>query len=241
MGSSAGDYYAVLGVSPGCDVKTLRDAYLTLAKRYHPDAQFSQADGAAAATPADLEWREEAFKAVNAAYEVLSDPVKRREYDDTYAYTPRSRARWNPAGAAAAARRGAGGRDAYVRPDARPDEPVFDFREWNSAHFGARPHEQAAATAQRMRDAAASGFAHVSGRDPTASHGRASGYASRQAAREQYDVWTRAGGGSADERRMYREWARAYAAARTRTRVWPFVLLGATVYLMTRKVNEDDG
>jgi curved DNA-binding protein CbpA len=56
-----------LGVSPDVDEKGIRSAYRNLAKRYHPDA----GDGSSA----------EAFRAIQDAYDVLSDPVKRREYD----------------------------------------------------------------------------------------------------------------------------------------------------------------
>jgi molecular chaperone DnaJ len=61
------DYYQVLGVSPTASDKEITSAYRKLAKRYHPDAN----PGA-----------EDRFKEITAAYDVLGDPAKRKEYDE---------------------------------------------------------------------------------------------------------------------------------------------------------------
>ena len=63
------DYYAVLGVSKDASDKDIKKAYRKLARKYHPD---SNPDDPAA---------EAKFKEVNEAYEVLSDPETRKEYD----------------------------------------------------------------------------------------------------------------------------------------------------------------
>ena len=63
------DYYEVLGVDKNADDATIKKAYRTLAKKYHPDMNPGDKD-------AELH-----FKEVNEAYEVLSDADKRAKYD----------------------------------------------------------------------------------------------------------------------------------------------------------------
>ncbi len=63
------DYYEVLGVDRGADEATIKKAYRQLAKKYHPDMN-----------PGDKE-AEKKFKEASEAYSVLSDPEKRRQYD----------------------------------------------------------------------------------------------------------------------------------------------------------------
>ena len=62
------DYYKILGVEKTADKDQIRKSYRTLAKKYHPDVS-KEANA------------EERFKEVKEAYEVLSDPAKRNEYD----------------------------------------------------------------------------------------------------------------------------------------------------------------
>jgi len=62
------DYYDVLGVSRDADEAEIKTAYRKLAKKYHPDV--NKADDA-----------EDKFKEVQEAYEVLSDPQKREQYN----------------------------------------------------------------------------------------------------------------------------------------------------------------
>jgi DnaJ-class molecular chaperone len=62
------DYYKILGVDRKADGKTIKSAYRRLARKYHPDV-------------AKTKDATERFKELSEAYEVLSDPEKRRRYD----------------------------------------------------------------------------------------------------------------------------------------------------------------
>jgi len=66
--SKAKDLYAVLGVLPDAQPEVIRAVYLALAKKYHPDSSRSTENV-------------EKFKELNAAYEILRNPDKRKEYD----------------------------------------------------------------------------------------------------------------------------------------------------------------
>lgn len=68
------DYYKILGVSKDADTKAIRQAFRKLARQYHPDVN-----------PGDKS-AEERFKEVNEANEVLSDPEKRKKYDEMADY-----------------------------------------------------------------------------------------------------------------------------------------------------------
>lgn len=62
------DYYRILGVERTADEKTIKSAYRKLARKYHPDVAKGKDAG-------------ERFREITEAYEVLSDPEKRRRYD----------------------------------------------------------------------------------------------------------------------------------------------------------------
>lgn len=70
MKNSAPDHYATLGLHRRCTDTQIRAAYRTLAKQHHPD--MNSGSHAAQAHTQEL----------NAAYEILSDPAQRREYDE---------------------------------------------------------------------------------------------------------------------------------------------------------------
>ncbi|HUY78991.1 MAG TPA: J domain-containing protein [Ktedonobacterales bacterium] len=102
------DYYKILGVNRNANADAIKKAYRQLARKYHPDV--NPGDKAAEAQ----------FKEINEAYEVLSDPQKRRKYDtlganwqEQFGPAP-ARTRAN-AGARTGARGtdGAGGRSSY--------------------------------------------------------------------------------------------------------------------------------
>ncbi len=64
------DYYKILGISKKASQDEIKKAYRKLAQKYHPDRN-----------PNDKK-AEEKFKDVSEAYEVLSDPEKRKKYDE---------------------------------------------------------------------------------------------------------------------------------------------------------------
>jgi curved DNA-binding protein len=76
------DYFKVLGVDRGADADTIKRSFRKLARQYHPDV--NPGDKAAEAR----------FKEISEAYEVLSDPDKRRRYEQFGQY-------WSQAGAGA--------------------------------------------------------------------------------------------------------------------------------------------
>lgn len=73
------DYYTTLGVTREATPDQIKKGFRKLARQHHPD------------TAKDKKTAEEKFKEINEAYEVLSDPEKRRKYDQLGA-------RWNDAG-----------------------------------------------------------------------------------------------------------------------------------------------
>jgi molecular chaperone DnaJ len=83
------DYYKILGVSKDADAATIKKAYRKLAKDLHPDANAGDKK------------IEEKFKAVSEAYDVVSDPKRRAEYDEAQ--------RYGAAGPMGGGRRGPGG------------------------------------------------------------------------------------------------------------------------------------
>src|SRR5438045_9180871 len=86
------DYYEALGVKKSASGEDIRKAFRKLARKYHPDVN-----------PGDKS-AEEKFKAISEANDVLSDPKKRKIYDQVGFYSDNS----DPATAEAYAR--AGGR-----------------------------------------------------------------------------------------------------------------------------------
>ena len=69
MAEQKRDYYEVLGVDKNADEATIKKAYRALAKKYHPDMN-----------PGDKE-AEKKFKEASEAYAILSDPEKKKQYD----------------------------------------------------------------------------------------------------------------------------------------------------------------
>ncbi|HEY8546210.1 MAG TPA: molecular chaperone DnaJ [Acidimicrobiales bacterium] len=64
------DYYRILGVSENATAKEIKSAYRKLSRQYHPDANPGDAHA------------EERFKEISAAYDVIGDEARRKEYDE---------------------------------------------------------------------------------------------------------------------------------------------------------------
>ncbi len=101
------DYYQVLGVSKNADPDEIKKAYRKLARKYHPDLN-----------PGDQK-AEAKFKEVNEAQEVLSDPDKRRKYDQYGQY-------WEQMGSASPGQSGSTGGFNNV------DVGGFDFSQYGN-------------------------------------------------------------------------------------------------------------
>lgn len=65
------NHYATLGLDQRCSAEQIRDAYRILAKKFHPDLNAGSGDAVART------------QALNAAYEILGDPERRRAYDES--------------------------------------------------------------------------------------------------------------------------------------------------------------
>jgi len=63
------DYYEVLCIAPSASAEKIREAYHKLAFQYHPDRHK------------ESEEAHKKMQEINEAYAILSDPIKRREYD----------------------------------------------------------------------------------------------------------------------------------------------------------------
>src|SRR3954463_6680184 len=93
MATQTKDYYGALGVKKSATAEEIRKAFRKLARKYHPDVN-----------PGDKK-AEEKFKEISEANEVLSDPKKRKIYDQLGFYSDNI----DPAAAEASARSGQAG------------------------------------------------------------------------------------------------------------------------------------
>ncbi len=93
---AAKDFYQVLGVSDSASQDEIKKSYRKLAKQYHPDANPNNTSAG------------ERFKEISEAHSTLSDPEKRKQYDQMRRYGAFDGMPRRPAGAGAGGRRGGG-------------------------------------------------------------------------------------------------------------------------------------
>ncbi|QLL29189.1 J domain-containing protein [Thermosynechococcus sichuanensis E542] len=114
------DYYQLLGVDRGASTEEIKRAYRRLARRYHPD--MNPGDRAA----------EEKFKDISEAYQVLSDPARREQYDRYGEYWSQPGFRTRPSQRTTVARRN--GTSVREEPDLSED----NFQEFLDQLLGRR-------------------------------------------------------------------------------------------------------
>ncbi|MDZ7969564.1 MAG: DnaJ C-terminal domain-containing protein [Nostoc sp. DedSLP03] len=95
------DYYAILGVSKTASSEEIKQAFRKLARKYHPDVNPNNKQA------------EARFKEVSEAYEVISDPDKRKKYDQFGQY-------WKQAG------------EGFPSGGVAPDMGNFDFSQYGN-------------------------------------------------------------------------------------------------------------
>jgi curved DNA-binding protein CbpA len=188
------DPYRTLGILRGAELDQIKAAHRRLAKRYHPDGSMGD---------------EQRFLAVQEAYQLLSDPLRRRQWDRRHASAPVSAS--EPSGrresrpSAWAARSGSGrasaagsaaGRDGAARPSRPQPAPGQRTTTWSAEHVpwwqDFRPRGQSGEdTAAARKPAAAGGEPTTHPRPSTA--GQAGDDAAARPVME-FDVFSRSSG-----------------------------------------------
>jgi DnaJ-class molecular chaperone len=149
------DYYKILGVEKHASQKDIQKAYRKLARQHHPDVN-----------PHD-KTAEEKFKEINEANEVLSDPEKRKRYDELGAYHQQY-GRWpESSGVGGRSSRGARQQAQYYTMNEEDLGDLFGgaspFSDFFETFFGSG----IAGTASRQGRARATGYAQRSAYPPT--------------------------------------------------------------------------
>jgi molecular chaperone DnaJ len=145
MATQTKDYYETLGVKKNASAEEIRKAFRKLARKHHPDVN-----------PGDKS-AEEKFKQISEAYDVLSDPKKRKVYDQLGFYSDNI----DPATAEAYARAGRSGGSPGTggfRTTAGQDEIPVDFR---GVDFSDLFSQTAAGQGKRSSGAGFGGFRDI--------------------------------------------------------------------------------
>jgi len=151
MATQTKDYYAILGVKKNASEEEIRKAFRKLARKYHPDVN-----------PGDKK-AEEKFKEISEANDVLSDPKKRKIYDQVGFYSDNI----DPATAEAYARAGGaeGFRSAYTRNAGAGGQGVpFDFGGFDFSDFSSGAGAGTRAGSGSFRDIFSGIFSGAGGR-----------------------------------------------------------------------------
>ena len=136
------DYYSILGVKKTATADDIRKSFRKLARKYHPDVN-----------PGDKK-AEEKFKEISEANDILSDPKKRKIFDQFGFYSDQI----DPAAAEAAARGGTyrggfpGGGGAQGRQEVPFDFEGFDFSDYVGGRGGENSGSSSGSTWGNMRD-----------------------------------------------------------------------------------------
>src|SRR5256885_303304 len=138
MATATKDYYGILGVKKDATADEIRKAFRKLARKYHPDVN-----------PGDKS-SEEKFKLLSEANDVLSDPKKRKIYDQLGFYSDNI----DPAAAEAAARGGYGGFGGAPQGGrgGQQQEVPFDFGGFDFSDFQGGRQEQSGGSGGGFRD-----------------------------------------------------------------------------------------
>src|SRR5689334_10224900 len=160
MATPTKDYYGALGVKKSASADEIRKAFRKLARKYHPDVN-----------PGD-KTAEEKFKAISEANDVLSDPKKRKIYDQLGFYSDNI----DPAAAEAYARggpTGAGGFGGVPGGQAGTGGVPFDFGgfDFSDLFEGAQRGKKSSGGGGSFRDIFGSMFGGGRGGAPVAEHG----------------------------------------------------------------------
>jgi molecular chaperone DnaJ len=154
------DYYALLGLKKTATAEEVRKAFRKLARKYHPDVN-----------PGDKK-AEERFKEISEANDVLSEPKKRKIYDQFGFYSDQI----DPAAAEAASRAGGaryggfpGGAGSGPRPGRTEEVPFgfggFDFSDYAGGRTGEAAQAGSGSTWSNLRDIFSGAF-HQGAKQP---------------------------------------------------------------------------